>query len=153
MTAFIIPVWKESPFLRILVPFLAGMLVHSMIALPPLIAWLVAGISFSGVMCFSVSGLRVRYGLQRLAGLFIYLLLMASGYLLCLVSDRSAGLKELEDLLIQHPLILVTVKEPPSERKSSWKALTDITAVRSASSQLHPVRNREKGRQRYFSKR
>lgn len=70
-----IPLWKEAPFIRYIIPFVTGIIIQWNYSIPlfPLVSGAVAFLSL--ILAFNYFSISVRFGWYRLAGIALYLLL------------------------------------------------------------------------------
>jgi ComEC/Rec2-related protein len=125
----VFPLWKTSPFLRLLPPFIAGLLMGFYHPLYPLTGWLLLFVSTMAIIFFSTISLSHQFRLSWLNGAAIHLLLFATGVLLLNYKDirrQTTGI----DLRVQAPVsLLVSVQEPLSEKEHTWKTIGQMHAV------------------------
>src|SRR5690349_3806212 len=73
-----IPVWREAPFIRLIVPFIAGILVEHYFPIKVIAWWMVISFSIFTLAFFlfltSANQLRFRW----IPGLFVHLLIFSS---------------------------------------------------------------------------
>lgn len=131
MKKFDLPFWKDAPFIRILLPFVAGIAMSYYCAVPS-IAMIVCGVlSVAGLVAFS--GIKLhwqhQYGLVR--GLLFNTLIGCFGA--CVAKDKNPfRYKGSIERYRTGPLVYVaSLGEPPLEKKSSWKSLSSLTSLQS----------------------
>ncbi len=117
---------KEIPFLRLIIPFVGGIVVEYYCHIP----YLLYGI---GVLCCVIGVLlpaslffRLRYA--WVAGSFINGFLFFSGCVVCGMHNCEDVMKQLRLMSASSQPIVVTVQEPPIEKNKSWKTLA-VTAT------------------------
>lgn len=117
--------WRPYPLLRLLFPFLTGIVIE--IAYGPLGVgpwWTLALLTFSTCSILIFPSVFKAYRLRWISGLMINLFLMVAGHQIAAshnpCNDPDYAGREPEGLF------LATVAEPPSIRKSSFKTILDI---------------------------
>jgi ComEC/Rec2-related protein len=125
----VVPIWKRSPFLRLLPPFIAGLLVQFYYPLPQFTGWLLLFSSAMAMVFFSLISLAHQFRLAWLNGAFLHFLLFATGVLLLNDNDirrQTTGI----NLRDQPPhSLLVSVQAPLSEKDRTWKTVGQVQAI------------------------
>jgi competence protein ComEC len=124
-----VPIWKTTPFIRLLLPLIAGILLQWYIQIP---------LSFSifGIICFCIAYLlfqllpfSVRYKLGQLQAIILHLLIVCFGILLTWQND----LRHTSDWFGQYyqnsDYLVVRINEPLIEKAKSYKADCYVEAV------------------------
>ncbi len=129
MFNFGIPFWKRIPFLRLLLPFITGIICQYYLRLPMFILVPIglAGLSFIITSkLFTTSRLFIH---QWIFGLGFYLLICCLGALLC----NERNLKNKADWIGKNYMpgykVIVTIQEPLVKKPRSYKAIAKIEAV------------------------
>ena len=117
-----IPIWKEAPFIRLLIPFIGGIMVQWYFEWPCLLYWSIITISIAFTFLFSFINAFVRYRYYWVAGVFINLLLFNCGTLFTYYGDNRHQQNRSNDLLKHNSTLVVTLDEPLSEKTNSFKA-------------------------------
>lgn len=117
-----IPIWKASPFLRILPPLIAGILLqwYLQITLQQIITGILC-FSFSYLL-FSLLPLAARYTLLSFRGILFNLLLIAVGALLCWQKDIRHRNNWYGNFYQDSSIVVVRIDEPVVEKTKSFKA-------------------------------
>lgn len=125
----IVPIWKESPFLRLIPPFIAGLLTQWYCPLSLLAAWSLLLTAIIIIVFFSFTSLLKQFQTSWIRGFFFHILLFATGLLLLNYKDIR---RQTTGTTLQfHPPngVLVTIEEPLSEKNRSFKTVASIQAV------------------------
>lgn len=122
MKKFDIPFWKDAPFVRIALPFIAGILCGFYVPLPVAIMFMVVVACILSLLIFSRIKVKWQYRFNDARGLLLNLFLIAIGAILAIEKNPFENKNILESYSL--PEYIVSVKEPPLERKSSFKALS-----------------------------
>jgi competence protein ComEC len=122
MAVLFIPLWKEAPFIRIVLPFIAGIVIEEYLGLP--LRWLCTGIiiSFAALLMFSFTRLSFRFKYAWVHGLLLNALLILIGALII-------AFKKAATLTPAHPPFIVSIQQPLSEKPKSWKAVTSTNII------------------------
>ncbi|MBL7735890.1 MAG: ComEC/Rec2 family competence protein, partial [Chitinophagaceae bacterium] len=94
MSSYASSIWKQAPFIRLLPPLIAGIVVQYYFPLPIIASWRLTGISLCGLTLYSLFTPYTRFALQWLTGICIHLLLFSAGALLTYYKDSSALARE-----------------------------------------------------------
>jgi competence protein ComEC len=124
-----IPAWKEAPFVRLLIPLAAGIIIQWYIQVKLL--WLVTGLSACVLLVciFSVLALKDKFRLHYLNGISINLLLAFLGALMVFINDTRNESNWIGHA--RHPAcLLITLEEPLQEKPNSYKAIGIIQGVK-----------------------
>jgi competence protein ComEC len=117
-----IPVWKKSPFIRLLLPLIAGIMLqwYFQISIPVIIT---AFISFSiSFLLFLLLPVALRFKLQALQGLIIQLLLICFGLFITWQKDIRHDDKWYGNFYTAGAYLVVRIDEPLVEKAKSFKA-------------------------------
>lgn len=126
---YTIPVWKKAPFARLLLPFIAGIMLqwYFQILLIYIIAALISfGISF---LLFLFLPISLRFKLQPLQGFIIHLLIASLGLLVTWQKDMRHGSNWYGNYYNNKSYLLVRIDEPLVEKNKSYKADGYVEAV------------------------
>jgi competence protein ComEC len=116
------PVWKKAPFIRLLLPLIAGIILQWYVQIPvPVIAG--ALISFSiAFLLFLLLPIALRFKLQFLQGFIIHLLLIGFGLLLTWQKDNRHNNNWYGNYYKDSSYLIVRINEPLVEKNKSFKA-------------------------------
>jgi competence protein ComEC len=124
-----LPIWKHSPFLRILLPFCIGILLQWYLGLPGIIIYSTIAISSAAILVFHFLSIKANYVLQFVKGLTYFLLIGAVGLLLTYFNNTSQQKNWYGNHYKQDDLLVVRIDEPPVEKNKSYKADAFVEAV------------------------
>ncbi|GAB2830238.1 ComEC/Rec2 family competence protein [Ferruginibacter profundus] len=133
---FSIPVYKTAPFIRLLLPFIAGIVLQWYVQIDfPIIVMAIIGFGIA-VMLFYFLPLAVKFNLQALQGILINLLLLSFGLVITWQKDVRHSNKWYGNYYKDSNCIVVRIAEPLIEKAKSYKAdavvetiVNDDTAV------------------------
>ena len=119
---FDIPVWKTAPFLRLLIPFIVGILLQWYLQLD--LSALVVSISSFAVAfgLFHFLPLAVRFKMQSLQGILLSLLLVVAGAMLSWQKDIRHDKNWFGNFYKDSSYLVVRINEPVIEKTKSYKA-------------------------------
>jgi len=123
------PVWKEAPFIRLIIPFIAGIICEWYYPLPVPAAWSLLAISSLALWLFSFIPLSYQYRTQWWNGLWLHSILFITGYLLIYYKDVRHHNNCITRQYIAGNAVLVTIEEPLSEKDQSFKTVASVQAV------------------------
>lgn len=124
-----IPFWKEAPFFRVTLPFIAGIWIQRLTSGPLWAAVVVMGGSAVLLVLISFFPLRFSFSFFRVQGSCINLLLLSAGYALANVKSPFKARDDLEASPYIEPLFVVTLEEPLQEKSSTWKSVASLDGV------------------------
>ncbi|HMU10610.1 MAG TPA: ComEC/Rec2 family competence protein [Ferruginibacter sp.] len=127
--AFGIPIWKKAPFTRLILPFIAGIILqwYLQFSLPVILASLLSFTLSSGL--FFLLPLSLRFKLQPLQGFVLHLLLAAVGLLISWQKDMRYHTNWYGNFYRQGDHLLVRIDEPLVEKSRSFKAEGCVEAI------------------------
>ncbi len=124
-----IPIWKTSPLLRLLLPFIAGIILqwYLKIELPFII---LAALSFTAAyLSFYLLPLSMRYKLQALQGLLLNLIIITAGLFISWQKDVRHSNDWYGNFYHDSDYIVVRINEPLSEKTKSYKADVYVESI------------------------
>ncbi|HEV8080638.1 MAG TPA: ComEC/Rec2 family competence protein [Chitinophagaceae bacterium] len=117
-----IPVWKHAPFLRLLMPVIAGILLQWYIQFELQQILLAAICFFVAFIAFQLLPLALRFKLQALQGFVIILILMVLGLFITYQKDIRNNQAWFGNVYHDSDYIIATINEPLIEKNKSYKA-------------------------------
>ena len=129
MSLPVIHIWKKAPFIRFLIPLMAGIILQWHLQIPPGILWILLMVSAITAIAFFFIPYFERYKLSLLNGLSVSALFIAVGGLLSWYEniphdDNWFGRKYNSE----SPLV-VTLLEHPVEKTKSYKANASVDYI------------------------
>ncbi|HWV67007.1 ComEC/Rec2 family competence protein, partial [Chitinophaga sp.] len=128
-TLFVVMCWKRAPFLRIIVPLLAGIILQLYLPVYPVLYIALMGVCIAGVLIFRFLPLQWRFTAAWLPGIFLFILISCCGGLLLHNADLRHSRGFYGHCIIDTPLYLLRINEPPQEKKRSFKTVARVIAV------------------------
>lgn len=124
-----VPLWKKNPFIRLLIPFIAGLLLqwYFPIAGRFLFSLCCILLVLLVLLLFARAGLRFRY--YFFTGILLNTLLLASGMLLIYHKYRPNQQNWVGNYYSNSTLIIATIQEPLSEKEKSYKARASVADI------------------------
>jgi len=83
------PVWKEAPFIRIIIPFAIGIAVADHAFFNSFYSWLIFSISAACLTFLHFSTVYFKYRYSWVTGIFIHAIFFSGGLLISLYADDS----------------------------------------------------------------
>ena len=117
-----IPLWKKAPFIRILLPFLTGILVQYYFETPNVLILSFVGITSSLYFIFSVIPLAYRYSFQWVQGVLISFIVFFAGMMAVWQKDVRNDDNWFGHLYNDSSTLIIKVNEPLIEKDKSFKA-------------------------------
>jgi len=120
---------KRTPFVRLILPFSAGIVLQSYTPLLPVVLWV--GCSLSGIILLALSRLPlwVQFTSGWIKGVIIHLLIITVGCLVTCYADIRHSWHYYAGSLRFSDLLLVTVQEPLQEKPRSYKTVVRIDGI------------------------
>lgn len=123
------PFWKKSPFLRLLLPLMAGIILQWYLQFPISLCWYILGAGIIGLTIFFFIPFFRRFRLAILSGVFANIIFLAFGALLVWHQDIRHNNKWFGKGYLQTDGLIVTLEEPPVEKNKSYKANAEVNFI------------------------
>jgi competence protein ComEC len=122
-------IWKQAPFLRLIIPFIIGIIVQWYCKPPAPSAWVLffAGVTALIVFNFRLTFIQFRFGWAN--GVFIHTLFFSLGLLITYHKDISHQPAWINNYYHDSDFVIVTIEEPLSEKAKSFKAIASVNEV------------------------
>jgi competence protein ComEC len=133
-----IPVWKEAPFLRFLIPFAAGILVQWHSKFGEMTGCLGTIISCILLLLFSLKSLTSKFKSYWFSGILLNCSFFFAGIMLAFFKDGSNNPLSIARVYLDGSLIVARFEEPPSEKFKSFKTLASVQAIQTKDFLLFP---------------
>ena len=121
--------WKRTPFLKILLPFIAGIVLQWQFQFDQKLWWIIIGVCLLSIFIFLFLPFFNRYRLGILNGIFISLAFLATGALLAWQKDLRNNEQWLGNYYQPGNVLIVTLDEPPVEKTKSYKANASVRYI------------------------
>jgi len=118
---------KEAPFVRLVIPFIAGIATEYYNSIPLMVTDIIIFTCFAGLFVFSFTKLSFRFRYDWLYALLLNGILFFFGCLITALNNHEKDAQQLQELSASGAPIIVSIKEPLSEKPKSFKALTKST--------------------------
>jgi competence protein ComEC len=122
-------IWKQAPFLRLIIPFIAGILLQWHIQIDPIFSWalLAAGAALLFLMNRHSRFFQFRY--SWLNGFVLYTLLICIGSLVTYYKDLANHPNWVKRYCSDSSVLRVVLQEPLSEKPKTYKAVASVEQV------------------------
>jgi competence protein ComEC len=124
-----VPIWKEAPFLRLIIPLILGIIAQWYLQLSINVSLIVFACSIILYVSFQLSKRFIQFKLYWLNGIFINTFLFLIGAFLTYYSDISQHPNHINNYYKNGDVIIATLQEPLSEKEKSFKALASVDYV------------------------
>ncbi|MBA4168401.1 MAG: ComEC/Rec2 family competence protein [Chitinophagaceae bacterium] len=129
MGLLFIPVWKEAPFIRLVIPFIAGILLEFFVKINPAIYRLTLFCCISTTITVTYFKLSVQFKYVIIYGACVNILFICMGGLITHYNDTSDKANLVEELCRRPATIIVSLEEPASAKPKSYKAQCFIASI------------------------
>jgi competence protein ComEC len=123
------PIWKEVPFLRLLIPLISGILVQWYFKWSFFVGCYVGIIALVLLISFSYKNIATQFKSYWLNGIFINCLVFSVALMISNVKLNSGPEASMKSLHKNSRVILATLKEPLSPKAKTFKALSSIQII------------------------
>jgi competence protein ComEC len=121
-----LPVWKKAPFVRLIIPFMAGISSSWYLHCRVIISWLTLLVVLMALV-LSESGATFRqFKYNWIRGILLNILILSSGQLLTSYNDYT---DQIETFCAKDQIIVAGLEEAPSERLKTFKIEASIQSI------------------------
>ncbi|HMK19931.1 MAG TPA: ComEC/Rec2 family competence protein [Chitinophagaceae bacterium] len=129
MSLPVIHVWKKAPFMRFLLPLIAGIVLQWNLQIQPGILWIALCMSAIATILFFFIPFFKRYKLSALSGLAVTLLFITLGGLLSWYKNIQHDVNWFGKRYKNENALIVTLIENPVEKTKSYKANASVDYI------------------------
>ena len=129
MSLPVIHVWKKAPFIRFLLPLIAGIILQWNLQIPPGVLWILLCISSITTITFFFIPFFERYKLSALSGIAVIILFIALGGLLSWYKNIQHDENWFGKRYKNENALIVTLIENPVEKTRSYKANASVDHI------------------------
>lgn len=129
MKEFIQPVWKQVPFLRLLLPLIAGMILSYFFQIP---IWFIILLTTASILIFtfySFLSSSLKYAMRWLSGLAISVFFICIGYYDYHSNDVQHQKDWIGNNISADSIFYITIQEPLTEKTKSYKTMAAANFV------------------------
>lgn len=121
--------WHGIPLVRLVIPFIAGILLQWYFQLPLLLTIVTGAVSFALLIAYLFLPLFLRYRLSFINGLITFVLFISLGAVLTYAKDIRHQASWFAHQYKDSAILLVTLDEVPVEKTRSYKAEATVTGL------------------------
>jgi competence protein ComEC len=129
MSAPVIYIWKNAPFIRFLIPLMAGIILQWHLKVPLIFLWISCGVSLTILICFFFLSFFERYKLSAINGLAITVLFISVGGLLAWYKNIRHDKNWFGNHYRNEVALILTLQESPVEKTKSHKANASVDFI------------------------
>ncbi|MBS1933377.1 MAG: ComEC family competence protein, partial [Bacteroidetes bacterium] len=118
-----VPIWKDAPFLRLIIPLIAGIIAQYYLHLPVFISYSFIAASILSLLIFQRIKTFAQFKWYWLNGILLNALLFCIGALLTYHKDISYHNNWINNYYKDGNTVIATLQEPLSEKEKSYKAI------------------------------
>ena len=127
--AYKIYIWKKAPFLRLLLPLIAGIILEFYFKFEIRSIAIVFSVLISAYIFFRILPLAYRFKLQSFPGIIITLFMINAGLFVTWQKDIRNHANWYGKYYDSASFIIATISEPPIEKNKSYKAIAAVGAI------------------------
>lgn len=121
--------WHQAPFLRLVIPFIAGIAWGTFYNVPVILLWILLMIAVAGLLLWNQLHLFIKFKKQWVTGIFINLLLLLAGSLLTFYNNKTHTGNFIGRHITDSSWYIVTLQEPLSEKPNSFKTTATVAVI------------------------
>ncbi|MBC7829829.1 MAG: ComEC family competence protein [Chitinophagaceae bacterium] len=129
-----IPVWKEAPFLRLLIPFVFGILAQKNFQWTVLQACTGISISIIGLLLFSFKNIDEQFRRYWIYGFLLHTTLFFAGALVMFLKDASKNANCITRVYTDSAILIAKLEEPLAEKAKSFKTIASVETIETKNS-------------------
>lgn len=119
--------WKKIPFLKILIPLIAGIIIQWNFQLPAISGWWIMAIAVLFLCSFFFMPLLNRFRYSAFSGIIVSVIFFSVGMLLAWKNDITNNSKWFGHYYNESQVLIATLDEPLVEKTKSFKANATVT--------------------------
>ncbi|MER3470929.1 MAG: 4-alpha-glucanotransferase [Chitinophagaceae bacterium] len=119
-------VWHKAPFLRLILPLIAGILLQWQFDLAPQWLWLLLISSIVVISCYSFLSISLKYKFAVANGIVLHLLIASIGALLIYINNIKHSPAWFGNRYKEGDYLVVRLEEPLVEKANSYKAIATV---------------------------
>jgi competence protein ComEC len=139
MNKYHIPYWKDAPFIRIIIPFICGIATGYYLAVPERLCCVLSIIFLTILFAYAFLNIELKFRFRYAIGMIINFFLLSTGAHIAAIKNPFKNADCIPTS--NEGVYIVTLLEPLSEKKSSWKALCALESIRTADAVAMPSAN------------
>jgi competence protein ComEC len=121
--------WRKTPFIRLLIPLVIGIIIEWQWQLLSLIWWIISVVAIVSIILFFILPFFHRYKKACLNGVMITLLFISLGALLTRDNDIQNNDRWFKKFYTDHTSVIVSLEEPLVEKTKSFKATSSVKYI------------------------
>jgi len=129
MNSYQIPLWKEAPFVRLILPIISGIYIQWYFPIIIYLILLILAFSFCGIILFYFLKLELRFRYKYIQSIFIYLYIFSFALLLTWNRDLTNQPEWFGNNINNNDGILVNIEEPIEIKDFGIKAIANVCRV------------------------
>jgi competence protein ComEC len=124
-----VPIWKDAPFLRLISPLIAGIVVQYYLQLPVFISYSSIILSVLFLLLFRRIKTFTQFKWNWVNGILLSTLLFFTGAILIYHKDISKHERWINNYYKDGNTVVATLQEPLSEKEKSFKAIASADKI------------------------
>jgi competence protein ComEC len=129
MSAPVIHIWKNAPFIRLLIPLMTGIVLQWHLQFALIILWILCGAALTILLSFFLLPFFQRFKLSAINGLAITVLFISVGGLLAWYKDIRHDKNWFGNHYKNEAALVLTLQESPVEKTKSFKANASVDFI------------------------
>jgi len=137
MNSYQIHLWKEAPFVRLILPIIAGIFVQWHFPITIYLILLLLAFSFCGIILFYFLKIELRFRYKYIQSIFIYLYIFSFALLLTWNSNLTNQPEWFGNKINNKDAIMVKIEEPIEIKDFGIKAIVNVCRVINKKKNIH----------------
>lgn len=118
--------WKQAPFLRLVIPLIAGIIIEWYTQLPVQLAWISFITCIAALFVFNLRISFLHYKFSWVNGIFVNILFLSIGLSTVYYKDISHQQQWMNHYYHDKDIVTVTLEEPLAEKATAYKANASV---------------------------
>jgi len=123
------PAWKQAPFIRLVIPLMAGIAASWYLLIPAWFAWSICISSTLMLFLFGFNKIFIQFSYNWIRGVLLHIAIFTTGILLICYNDYSRDQVSLNHLYKSGDIIIARLEEPLTQKSKTFKAEASVQAI------------------------
>ena len=124
-----IPIWKTSPFCRIIIPMMIGIILQWYLQFPVSVMTISIGCFLAAFILFYFLPVELKFRLQFLQGILLMLIVLCFAMFIAWQKDMRHHQNWYGHFYNDSSLLVLRINEPVTEKSKSYKSEADVETV------------------------
>lgn len=124
-----VPVWKEAPFLRLIIPFIFGIIIQWYLPIPISLSFFISGLILILLLLFNSVKIFFQFRYYWLNGILINGIIFFTAAILVYTDDNTHYKNCIKNCYENNDVIIAKLDEPLSEKEKTFKVQATVESI------------------------